>query len=73
VVHKQGPGKKPDGGEINQRAYIPDEPLRLLARMIAGDILTGSRVSNTTPDSLESGSQREDNTSEKKNKLACDE
>jgi hypothetical protein len=73
VVHKQGRGHKPDGGEINRRAYIPDGSLRLLARMIAGDILTGSRVSNTMYDGPESGSQREDNTGKKKNELACDD
>jgi len=67
VARKPDPEHEPEKRAISRQAYVPDEPLRLLARMIANDILIGSQVPNTTPGGLRPSSQQEDRADEKKN------
>lgn len=50
MTHKQYPKSETQDRGISCKAYIPDKALRILARMIANDIIRGLNTPNTTVD-----------------------
>ena len=63
MVYKPDPEHEPDKRKTKRKAYIPDGPLRLLAHMIADNILLESRI-HTSLHRMGPNFQQENNADE---------